>query len=150
MVTFYEYLFYRMYWYYVIKCKEDIGNETLRCVFTMSFFQTANYVTIYDNIKYTMRDYYNWYSDVWEYWIPLTIIIIVDYLYFSYKNRDKRIVDYWSQVTKQRKIKLDIILVSYLVISTLLLMGTSYIIKNRLRWNTLFSVEYNMRNSKYI
>ena len=35
MVTFYEYFFYRMYWFRVIKRKEDIGNETLSCVFTM-------------------------------------------------------------------------------------------------------------------
>ena len=128
MVKFYEYFFYRMYWYYVEKGKEDIGNETLSCVFGMSIFPMLNYITIYEYVKYLL--YGNNPVNVWEYWIPLTIMLVCNYLYFSRKNRKKRIVDYWSKISKKKKYILDVVLVLYMIVSLLSSMWMFYMLVN--------------------
>lgn len=128
MVKFYEYFFYRMYWYYVEKGKEDIGNETLSCVFGMSIFPMLNYITIYEYVKYLL--YGNNPVNVWEYWIPLTIMLVCNYLYFSRKNRKKRIVDYWSKISKKKKYILDVVLVFYMIVSLLSSMWMFYMLVN--------------------
>ena len=128
MVKFYEYFFYRMYWYYVEKGKEDIGNETLSCVFGMSIFPMLNYITIYEYVKYLL--YGNKPVNVWEYWIPLTIMLVCNYLYFSRKNRKKRIVDYWSKISKKKKYILDVVLVFYMIVSFLSSMWMFYMLVN--------------------
>jgi len=128
MVKFYEYFFYRMYWYYVEKGKEDIGNETLSCVFGMSIFPMLNYITIYEYVKYLL--YGNNPVNVWEYWIPLTIMLVCNYLYFFQKNRKKRIVDYWSKISKKKKYILDVVLVFYMIVSLLSSMWMFYMLVN--------------------
>lgn len=130
MVKFYEYFFYRMYWYYVEKGKEDIGNETLSCVLGVSVFPMLNYITIYEYVKYLLLG--NRPVNVWEYWIPATIILVYNYLYFSRKGRKKLIVDYWSKTSKQKKMKLDILLIIYMVASFLISMCIFYMLVNNL------------------
>lgn len=131
MVKFYEYFFYRMYWYYVEKGKEDIGNETLSCAIGMSLFQGFNFVVLFEFIRFLIlgiRD-----SNIWFYWVPVTIIIISDYMYFSRGGRQKRIVDYWKKAPKREKVKMDVILISYMVGTVLTTFWMAYMIRNNLK-----------------
>lgn len=133
MVEFYEYFFYRMYWYYVEKGKEDIGNEILSCSFGMTLFQSLNYIFVFEFIRYLLLGYR--YGNIWEYWIPVTIILVCDYLYFSRKGRKDRIIQRYKNISKQRKIKLDIILIIYMIFSFIFFMFISYMIANNLTLN---------------
>ncbi|WP_455511844.1 hypothetical protein [Butyricimonas paravirosa] len=131
MVKFYEYFFYRMYWYYVEKGKEDIGNETLSCVLGMSFIQGFNFVVLFEFIRFLIlgiRD-----SNVWFYWVPLTIIIICNYMYFSRGGRKKRIVDYWKKAPKREKVKMDVMLIIYIAGTVLTTLCMAYMIRNNLK-----------------
>jgi len=140
MVKFYEYFFYRMHWYYVEKMKEDIGNEILSCCFAMCLIHSLNYVFVFECIRYFilkwqgLNDFNN--LNKWEYWIPATIILVCDYLYFSRKGRKERIVAYWTKASKQEKLRRDIILIIYLIVSFVLVAWIAYVIRNNLYQGT--------------
>lgn len=130
MVKFYEYFFYRMYWYYVEKGKEDIGNDVLSCAFAMTVCPILNYITIYEYVKYLLLG--NRPGNIWEYWIPTTIILVFNYLYFSRKNRKERVVTYWKNASRKEKWLLDIILVIYIIFSFACSMWVFYALVNYL------------------
>lgn len=117
MVDFFEYMFYRLYWYDVIKMRFFTPREgLLSAVILMGFLLGMNYVFITEGFCYLFILDYKPGSIPYK--IPLTIIIALCYYYFSRKGRKEEIVNYWqNKASKDEKFMKDIKFIAYIVLT---------------------------------
>lgn len=121
MVEFYHYMFYKASNYY-----KDKDFPIYSPVMLMSFVMSLNYAIVYDVVSYFV--YNDRSPSKWAYWIPLTIIIVFNYWYFSKDSRWKSVVKWGDKMSRQEKRERNIYYWIY-VIMTLLLFAIEFYIR---------------------
>lgn len=124
MVEFYHYMFYKAYLWQVRKVK-NIDFPVYSSVLAMSFVMTLNYDIIYDVVNYFV--YHSRHPNEWAYWIPLPIIIVFNYWYFSKDSRWKSVVKWGDKMSRQEKRERNIYYWIYIVMTLLLFAAVFYI-----------------------
>ena len=94
MVEFYHYLFYKSYLWQV-KVMKEIDYPIYSAVIMIGFVICLNYITVFDTVNYFV--YHDRWPGKWNYWIPLTIILVFSYWYFTKNSRWKSVVK-WGDV----------------------------------------------------
>lgn len=125
MVEFYHYMFYKAYLWQVRKMK-NIDLPLYSSSILMSFVMSLNCAIVSDVVSYFV--YYNGNPSVWTYWIPLTIICVFNYWYFSKDSRWKSVVKWGDKMSCIEKRERNIYYWIY-VITTLLLFAIEFYIR---------------------
>lgn len=125
MVEFYHYMFYKAYLWKVRKMK-NIDLPLYSSLILMSFVMSLNCAIVSDVVSYFV--YYNGNPSVWTYWIPLTVICVFNYWYFSKDSRWKSVVKWGDKMSRQEKRERNIYYWIY-VIMTLLLFAIEFYIR---------------------
>ena len=120
MVEFYHYLFYRASSYY-----KDKDFPVYSPVILISIIICLNYVTVFDTVNYFV--YHDRWPSKWEYWVPLTVILIFNYWYFSKNARWQSVVKWGDKMPRIEKRRRNIYYWVYIVISLLLFAVEFYI-----------------------
>lgn len=125
MVEFYHYMFYKAYLWQVRKMK-DVNIPVYSSVLAMSFVISLNNAIVCDVVSYFV--YYYRSPNIWAYWIPLTVICVFNYWYFSKDSRWKSVVKWGDKMSRQEKRERNIYYWIY-VIMTLLLFAIEFYIR---------------------
>ena len=126
MVEFYHYLFYKSYLWQV-KVMKEIDYPIYSAVIMICFVICLNYITVFDTVNYFV--YHDRWPGKWNYWIPLTIILVFSYWYFTKNSRWKSVVKWGDVMPRIEKRERNIYYWIYIVISILLFLIHIYIVK---------------------
>ncbi len=130
----YYYFFYFLYSYYDSTKKwQEAKVPYLSSILVISVLQMFNYIFIRDLIMFHIRGV-KYESFAYENLIVPSIFIVLNYLYFNYNSRSKKILKQFGKRTKEDKRPYWIFSWIYIIVTVILVIAMGYSVRNNIRW----------------